>query len=81
MIDEEIKDLMISQEEWENMFGNDGVVTLEDNTGWVLGISVAGHGGSVTLLKDQRVVFYLKKKKDGAVIREILELPLNVLKK
>ena len=31
MIDEEIKDLMISQEEWENMFGNDGVVRLEDN--------------------------------------------------
>ena len=62
MIDEEIKDLMISQEEWENMFGNDGVVTLEDNTGWVLGISV-GHGGSVCLLKDQRVVFYLKEER------------------
>ena len=63
MIDEEIKDLMISQEEWENMFGNDGVVTLEDNTRWVLGISVAGHGGSGNLLKDQRVVFYLKEER------------------
>ena len=34
-----------------------------ENCSWVLGISTAGHGGSICLMRDQQIVFFLKEER------------------
>ena len=75
MIDQEIKDLMISDQEWDswnpmNQEDNiDDSVRFGDCT-WVLGISTAGHGGSICLIRDQQVVFFLKEERVSRLKRD-----------
>ena len=33
------------------------------NCSWVLGISTAGHGGSICLMRDQQIVFFMKEER------------------
>ena len=72
MMDQEIKDLMISEEEWDSWNQEDEIddsVRFGDCT-WVLGISTAGHGGSICLMRDQQVVFFLKEERVSRVKRD-----------
>ena len=80
MIDQEIKDLMISDQEWNSWNSidqeNENPEPLSDdnvrygNCTWVLGISTAGHGGSICLIKDQQVVFFLKEERVSRLKRD-----------
>jgi len=72
MIDQEIKDLMISDQEWNLMNQEDVIddsVRYGDCT-WVLGISTAGHGGSICLMRDQQVVFFIKEERVSRLKRD-----------
>ena len=72
MIDQEIKDLMISDQEWNLMNQEDVIddsVRYGDCT-WVLGISTAGHGGSICLMRDQQIVFFIKEERVSRLKRD-----------
>ena len=67
MIDKEIKDLMISDQEW-NSWNPMNQEIIDDSVrygdcSWVLGISTVGHGGSICLMRDQQIVFFLKEER------------------
>ena len=73
MIDQEIKDLMISDQEWNSMLQEDEIIDDSVRYGdcsWVLGISTAGHGGSICLMRDQQIVFFLKEERVSRLKRD-----------
>ena len=73
MIDQEIQDLMITNEEWDSMRETDGTgVDTErfENCSWILGVSTAGHGGSICLMRDNQVVFFLKEERTSRKKRD-----------
>lgn len=74
-----LSDLAISKESWDFMNG-----APSRNYGeWVLGISVAGHGGSVCLLQDGNIVFFLKEERTTGIKRDCVApfKSLNEVKK
>lgn len=74
-----LSDLAISKESWDIMNG----LPDRDYVEWVLGISVAGHGGSVCLIQDGNIVFFMKEERATGVKRDS-NLPyrsLNEVKK
>ena len=69
MIDEEIQKLMISQNEWDEMC-DEKEPQESQSFEWVLGISTAGHGGSICLLRNQQIVFYVKEERFSRLKRD-----------
>lgn len=61
-----LSDLSISKESWDFMNGDPDRMYEE----WVLGISVAGHGGSICLLHDGNIVFFLKEERTTGIKRD-----------
>ena len=74
-----LSNLAINKQSWDFMNGGGE----RDYAEWVLGISVAGHGGSVCLIQDGNIVFFLKEERSTGVKRDC-QLPyasLNEVKK
>lgn len=70
-----LSDVIITQKDWDSMNGNGPDECME----WTLGISVAGHGGSICLLRDGNVAFFLKEERSTRIKRDC-ESPFKSLK-
>lgn len=70
-----LNDVKITEEDWNIMTGN----SSENECEWVLGISSAGHGGSICLLRDGNVIFFLKEERSSKIKRDC-QIPYTSIK-
>ena len=69
-----LNDVKISNEDWNFMTGDS-----DNQCEWVLGVSSAGHGGSICLLRDGNVIFFLKEERSSKIKRDC-QVPFRCIK-
>lgn len=71
-----LRDFAITQESWDSM---NAYSNNNHYAEWVLGINVAGHGGSICLLRNGQIQFFLKEERSTGMKRDHF-LPFRSLK-